>query len=46
MWEGVRELVIESSESFPHQVDGDHLGDVRRLEFTHEPNAVRLIRPA
>lgn len=46
VWEGVRGLVIESSEPFPHQVDGDHLGDVRRLEFAHEPNAVRLIRPA
>jgi diacylglycerol kinase family enzyme len=46
VWEDVHDLVIESDEPFPHQVDGDHLGDVRRLEFAHEPAAVRLIRPA
>ena len=46
VWEGVRHLVVESGEPFPHQVDGDHLGDTRRLEFAHEPDAVRLIRPA
>ncbi len=31
---------------FAYQVDGDHLGETRRLAFTHCPDAVRLVRPA
>lgn len=31
---------------FPHQLDGDHLGDVERLEFTWQPNAIRLVMPS
>ncbi len=31
--------------AMPYQVDGDHLGPVERLEFKHEPNALRLVLP-
>jgi diacylglycerol kinase family enzyme len=30
---------------FPYQVDGDYLGEVDRLQFRHEPNALRLVLP-
>lgn len=40
------ELVIEADEPFPYQLDGDYLGEVRRLEFRHVPDAVRLVFPA
>ncbi len=30
---------------FPHQLDGDHLGDVDELRFTWEPDALRLVMP-
>lgn len=39
------ELVIESDRPFPHQVDGDELGDTRHLAFRHVPDVLRLIRP-
>jgi diacylglycerol kinase family enzyme len=39
-------VVIESTRPFPHQIDGDHLGDVTRLDFHHVPDAVRLVFPA
>jgi diacylglycerol kinase family enzyme len=42
-------LVIEvdpDQEPFPYQVDGDHLGEVTRLEFHHAPDAVKLVFPA
>ena len=39
-------FVVESDAPFPYQVDGDHLGDVDRLEFRHVPEAVRLVFPA
>jgi diacylglycerol kinase family enzyme len=38
-------LVVDSSEPFPYQVDGDYLGEVNRLEFHHVPEAVRLVFP-
>ena len=46
----LRELTIEhradaTREGFPYQLDGDYLGETRRLEFTHVPEAVRLVRP-
>jgi len=31
--------------AMPYQVDGDHLGSVDRLEFKHEPDALRLVLP-
>jgi diacylglycerol kinase family enzyme len=30
---------------FPYQVDGDALGDTKRLEFVHVPDAVKLVFP-
>ena len=41
----VRHLVVENDTPFPYQVDGDALGATRRLEFTHVPDAVRLVFP-
>lgn len=38
-------MVVEGHGPFPYQMDGDHLGDTERLEFTHEPNALRLVMP-
>ena len=32
--------------AMPYQVDGDHLGEVDRLEFRHEPAALRLVLPS
>ena len=38
-------IVISHPEPFPYQLDGDYLGETRHLEFTHVPEAVRLVRP-
>ena len=38
-------LSITHDSPFPYQLDGDYLGETKRLEFTHEPEAVRLVRP-
>lgn len=38
-------LLISHPEPFPYQLDGDYLGETRHLEFTHVPDAVRLVRP-
>ena len=38
-------LTIRSETPFPYQVDGDDLGDTRELNFSHVPDAVRLICP-
>jgi diacylglycerol kinase family enzyme len=43
--EGVRNLVIEHEMPFPYQLDGDALGDTRRLEFDYVPDAVKLVFP-
>jgi diacylglycerol kinase family enzyme len=40
----VSRLVASDSRSFPHQLDGDYLGDVRKVEFEHVPDALRLVR--
>jgi diacylglycerol kinase family enzyme len=37
--------VTTTGEQFPYQVDGDYLGDVKRLYFQHVPNALRLVVP-
>ncbi|MEY4176271.1 MAG: hypothetical protein RI900_3436, partial [Actinomycetota bacterium] len=42
----LRALTIEHAGPFPYQLDGDYLGETRQLEFTHEPEAVRLVRPS
>ena len=39
------ELTIEHDTPFPYQLDGDYLGETKRLEFTHVPDTVRLVRP-
>jgi diacylglycerol kinase family enzyme len=43
--ENIRHLVIEHETPFPYQVDGDALGETRRLEFDYVPEAVRLVFP-
>lgn len=44
-WTDVEEMRVEHDVPFPYQVDGDHLGDVTRLDFRHVPDAVRLVFP-
>jgi diacylglycerol kinase family enzyme len=39
------EIVVEGHGPFPHQVDGDYLGEVDRLVLRHEPAALRLVVP-
>ena len=41
----VERLVIEHERAFPYQVDGDYLGETTRLDFSHVPDAVRLVFP-
>ncbi|MGE3620472.1 MAG: diacylglycerol kinase family protein [Acidimicrobiia bacterium] len=41
----VSELVVEGYGPFPYQVDGDHLGDVERLEIRHRPDVLDLVVP-
>lgn len=36
-------LVIEHDEPFPYQLDGDYLGEIDRLEFSHVPDAVEMV---
>jgi diacylglycerol kinase family enzyme len=38
-------LEIEASTPFPYQVDGDYLGETRRLRFEHRPDVLDLVRP-
>jgi len=38
-------LVIEHDQPFPYQVDGDYLGETKRLEFRHAPNIIDLVTP-
>ena len=42
---GLERLSFVGTEPFPYQVDGDHLGEVERLDFTHEPAALTLVVP-
>lgn len=44
-WTDVDQMSVEHDTPFPYQVDGDHLGDVTRLDFRHVPDAVRLVFP-
>lgn len=41
----VERVSIEAAEPFPYQLDGDHLGDTRSLQFEHVPDAVRVVMP-
>ena len=38
-------LTVLGSGSFPYQVDGDHLGDVERLDFTYDDDALTIVVP-
>ena len=42
---GVRDVTIEYDTPFPYQLDGDHLGDTKRLQFTWVPDAIQLVTP-
>jgi diacylglycerol kinase family enzyme len=41
--DGVGAATISSEEPFPYQVDGDYLGDVRRLDIAYVPDALTLV---
>lgn len=41
----VHSFTIQSDEPFPYQLDGDYLGDVTSIDFTWEPEALRLVVP-
>lgn len=41
----VSALTIKGYGPFPYQVDGDYLGEIERLEFRHEPDALHLVLP-
>lgn len=41
----VHHATIEGFGPFPHQVDGDYLGEVDRLEIRFEPEALALVIP-
>ena len=43
--ENVPMLSVENDRPFPFQLDGDYLGETNELQFTHVPNAVRLVTP-
>ncbi|MBK5287714.1 MAG: hypothetical protein JJE46_04525 [Acidimicrobiia bacterium] len=43
--DGVTSATITSDEPFPYQVDGDYLGDVRRLDIAYVPDALTLVTP-
>jgi diacylglycerol kinase family enzyme len=38
-------LEIEAAKPFPYQVDGDYLGETRRLRFEHRPAVLDLVLP-
>ena len=37
---------VEGDRRFPYQVDGDYLGETRRLEFRHVPETLTLALPS
>jgi diacylglycerol kinase family enzyme len=43
--DGITAATITSEEPFPYQVDGDFLGDVRRLDVAFVPDAITLVAP-
>jgi len=38
-------ITVRGHKPFPHQVDGDYLGDVEELKVTHGESSIRLIVP-
>ena len=43
--DGVVSATIASEEPFPYQVDGDYLGNVRRLDIASVPDALTMVVP-
>jgi diacylglycerol kinase family enzyme len=43
--DGVTAATVAADEPFPYQVDGDYLGDVRRLDVAYVPDALTLVAP-
>jgi diacylglycerol kinase family enzyme len=41
----VSALEIDAARPFPYQVDGDYLGETRRLRFEHRPSVLDLVLP-
>ena len=41
----VEALTVLGTGPFPYQVDGDHLGDADRLDFTYEDDALTIVVP-
>ena len=41
----VSHAVVDGDPGFPYQVDGDYLGETRRLEFRHVPDTLTLALP-
>lgn len=43
----VDEFVVEGidGQAFPYQLDGDYLGEIRRLRFRHVPDVIDLVLP-
>ena len=41
---GVTSVVAAAERAFPHQLDGDYLGETREVVFDWVPEAVRLVR--
>jgi diacylglycerol kinase family enzyme len=41
----VHHATIEGRGPFPHQVDGDYLGEVEHLDIRYEPDAIALVIP-
>jgi diacylglycerol kinase family enzyme len=42
---GLSSFTVVGPKPFPYQVDGDHLGEVDRLEFSYEPSALTVVVP-
>jgi diacylglycerol kinase family enzyme len=43
--DNLHSFTVRGLRPFPWQVDGDYLGDTDLLEFSYEPNALRLVLP-
>lgn len=43
--DGVTAATVTDDEPFPYQVDGDYLGNVRRLDIAYVPDALTMVVP-
>jgi len=41
----VEQVTIVGHAPFPHQVDGDYLGETERLEISYDPSSLNLVVP-